>query len=218
MRIRRAIAAAAVPLVPLVLLAACGDDDEGAQSGDDGAEQTAEPSTDAGHNEADVEFAQMMIPHHQQAVEMAALAPQRAAATEILDLAGRVQAAQDPEIEQMSGWLEGWGEQVPAGSAGHDMGGMDGEGGSGGAGGGEAEAGHGMMTAEDMAALEAASGAEFDRMFAEMMIEHHQGAVAMANDEIEAGRSAEAIELARAIVDAQQTEIAELQGFLDQAR
>lgn len=209
MRIRTATAAAVVPLA--LLAAACGDDDDGAaSSGDDPAEQTTEPEASTAHNAADVEFARMMIPHHRQAVEMAELAPERAAAPEIVDLAERVRAAQDPEIQQMSGWLEEWGEDVPA-ADGHDM---DGDGMGGDMGGDAAGGGHGMMSAEDMTALDAASGAEFDRMFAEMMIEHHQGAIDMANDEIDEGRFAEAVELARAIVDAQEAEITELQAFL----
>jgi uncharacterized protein (DUF305 family) len=80
------------------------------------------------------------------------------------------------------------------------------------------EAGHGIMSDEDMAALEAATGAEFDRMFAEMMIEHHQGAIDMANDEIDDGQFSEALDLARAIVEAQEAEITELQTFLDQSQ
>jgi uncharacterized protein (DUF305 family) len=75
----------------------------------------------------------------------------------------------------------------------------------------------GTMEDTDMAALEAASGAEFDRMFAEMMIEHHQGAIDMANDEIANGQHPEAIELAEAIVEAQEAEITEFEDFLQQA-
>jgi len=212
MRIRTTITAAVVPLA-LVAAACGGDDDDAASSGDDQATQTTQQGATAEHNDADVEFAQMMIPHHQQAVDMGELAAERAAAPEIVDLAGRVEAAQDPEIEQMTGWLEEWGEEVPvaddAGSGGHDMGGDTG--------GEEPAGGHGMMSAEDMTALEGASGAEFDRMFAEMMIEHHQGAIDMANDEIDAGQFPEAIELAQAIIEAQEAEITELQAFLDRA-
>jgi uncharacterized protein (DUF305 family) len=220
MRIPSSLAVAAVPLA--LLVAACGgDDDDTAPSQDDQAEQTTGEQTSAEHNEADVEFAQMMIPHHRQAVEMAELAAERAEAPEIADLAERIEAAQAPEIEQMTGWLEDWGEDVPADDAGgHDMGSMaDGDVADGTTTSADAtEGGHGMMSGEDMATLEAASGAEFDRMFAEMMVEHHQGAVDMANDEIENGQYADAIELAEAIVEAQEAEIAELEGFLDQAR
>lgn len=216
MRIPTTIVAAAVPLA--LLAAACGDDGDAASSGDDRAEQTTTEPASADHNEADVEFALMMIPHHRGAVDMAALAPDRAEAPEILDLAERIQAAQDPEIEQMTDWLEEWGEDVPAeDDAGHDMGG-DSTTSSRDMGAGGSETGHGMMSADDMATLEAASGAEFDRAFAEMMIVHHQGAIDMADDEIVDGRFPEAIDLAHAIVAAQEAEITEMQGFLDQSR
>jgi uncharacterized protein (DUF305 family) len=220
MRIPTTIAAAAVPLA--LLAAACGDDsDDAASSGDGRAEQstTAGPEASADHNEADVEFAQMMIPHHRGAVDMGALAPDRAEAPEILDLAARIQAAQDPEIEQMTAWLEEWGEDVPAeDDSGHDMGSDTTAAGDMGGGSGGPETGHGMMSADDMAALEAARGAEFDRVFAEMMIVHHQGAIDMADDEIADGRFTDAIDLAHTIVAAQEAEIAEMQDFLDQSR
>jgi uncharacterized protein (DUF305 family) len=203
MRTRTSIAALAVSLV--VLGAACsGDDDDDAATTDEtAADQAVEE-----HNEADVEFAQMMIPHHRQAIEMAELAPDRAEDPRILDLAERVQAAQDPEIERMTQWLESWDEEVPAeDSEDHDM-----DMGS------ETTMAGDEMSAEDMAALEAASGPEFDRMFAQMMIEHHQGAIAMANDEINDGQFPDATALAEDIVAAQEAEISELQDFLAGAR
>jgi uncharacterized protein (DUF305 family) len=208
MRIRMPVVAALVPLA--LLAAACGDDDnDDAASGGDGTTTTA-PAPAGGHNEADAEFVRMMIPHHEQAVAMAELAPDRAEDAFILDIATRIQEAQGPEIEQMTGWLEEWGEDLPTeGAAGHDMGDTV----TSAAGG---EMADGMMDGADMAALEAARGAEFDRMFAEMMIEHHQGAIDMANDEIAAGQDPDAIALAEAIVDAQEGEIAEFEAFLGQ--
>jgi uncharacterized protein (DUF305 family) len=208
MRTRTSIAALAVSLA--LLGAACsGDDDDDATATDETtADQAiAEPS------EADVEFAQMMIPHHREAVEMAGLAVDRAEDPLIQDIAERIQAAQDPEIEQMTAWLDAWGEDIPAEDAeGDGMDGMDMD--------DDSETTDTMpsdqMPAEEMAALEAASGAEFDRLFAQMMIEHHQSAIDMASDEIENGLFPEAIELARAIVEAQQAEIGELQDFLAQ--
>jgi uncharacterized protein (DUF305 family) len=197
MRIPTSIVAVAVPLA--LLGAACGDND----NGDDAAsteDQTTSSEANGDHNQADVEFAQMMIPHHRDAVAMAELAPDRAEHPFILDIAQRIQDAQDPEIEQMTGWLDEWGEEVPAeAEGGHDMGGDMPEGGD------------GMMDE-----LAAASGAAFDRLFAEMMIEHHQGAIDMANEEIANGQSSDAIALAEAIVEAQQAEITELESFLAQ--
>jgi uncharacterized protein (DUF305 family) len=208
---RRSIAAAVVPLA--LLVAACGDDGgDGGDAAETPDETTTSQATE-GHNDADVAFAQMMIPHHGQAIEMAALAPDRAEAAEIHDLAERIQGAQDPEIQQMTGWLEEWGEEVPAADSGHSM-----EGGAGSTGPmADDPMAEGMMDDAAMTALEAASGAAFDRMFAEMMILHHQGAVEMANEEVENGQFADAIALAEAIVAAQETEIAEMEAFLAQA-
>lgn len=161
----------------------------------------SQSDTDAGHNDADVSFAQQMIPHHQQAVEMAemALDPAREASEPVRDLAGRIGDAQQPEIDTMQGWLEDWDAKAEDHSD-HDMGSMGGM--------------SGMMSDDQMSALAAATGADFDRMWLEMMIEHHQGAVEMAETEIADGQAAEAKELARDIVDAQKAEITEMQGLL----
>jgi uncharacterized protein (DUF305 family) len=182
------------------LLAACGDDDDmgGMDHGGDDSSETAEAAAEgADFNDADVTFAQGMIPHHQQAVEMADLADGRAESPEVIDLAERIKAAQDPEIEQMQGWLEDWGQEMPEA--------MDHEGMS------------GMMSEDDMTALEGASGAEFDEMFLTMMIEHHEGAIEQAETELDEGQNAEAVELAQTIIDAQQAEIEEMQGILEAA-
>lgn len=156
------------------------------------------------HNEADVTFAQEMIPHHQQAVEMAALAGDRAADPEVRELAADIEAAQEPEIETMTGWLEAWDEDVPTGSMDHgDMGH------------GSSDAMPGMMTAEEMADLEQAAGTEFDRMFLEMMVEHHSGALEMARTEQAEGENPDALALAEKIEADQEAEIAEMQQLLE---
>lgn len=168
------------------------------------AEGPAEPgpattNQAAPHNSADVEFAQQMIPHHEQALRMAKVASTRAESPEVKELAADIEAAQDPEIQTMTGWLEEWGEDVPSGMGGHMMDDgqmMDGD-----------QMGEGMMSDEDMAKLDKSSGAGFDRMFLTMMIEHHEGAVAMAKDEQRDGKDAAAIELAKRIEAAQTAEI-----------
>jgi uncharacterized protein (DUF305 family) len=165
--------------------------------GDGSSETTEDAAAGADFNEADVAFAQGMVPHHEQAVEMADLADGRAVSPEVIDLAERIEAAQDPEIEQMQGWLEEWGREAPDG--------MDHEGMS------------GMMSEDDMTALEEASGQEFDEMFLTMMVEHHEGAIDQAETELDEGRNAEATALAQTIIDAQQAEIEEMQGILDAA-
>lgn len=179
---------AALLAASLLTLAACGNDDS---------------DTAAGHNDADVTFAQQMIPHHQQAIEMAELAETRAESQEVKALAADIEAAQDPEIETMTGWLESWGEDV----SGDSMSGMD-------HGDMSTEDMPGMMSEDDMAELESASGAEFDQMFLTMMIEHHEGAIEMAKTEQSEGEYADAIELAEGIETAQTEEIQTMQALL----
>jgi uncharacterized protein (DUF305 family) len=169
---------------------------------------TGSPTGTEEHNQADVTFAQNMIPHHQQAVEMSELAESRASDPQVKNLAGKIKAAQAPEIEQMTTWLNDWGEPVPSTStAGHGMHG------------GTHRASPsaempGMMTDQDMAALEQASGNEFEKMFLEMMIRHHQGAVQMADTEIDEGQNPGAKGLAEKIKADQNAEIAQMQNLL----
>ena len=160
------------------------------------------------HNAQDVTFAQGMIPHHQQAVEMSDMALAQASSAKVKDLATRIKAAQGPEIEKMKGWLSSWDEPLEAESGG--MAGMPGMGG-----GMEDMAGMGMMTDAQMQEMGAARGADFDRMFLTMMIRHHEGAVTMARTELDKGKFAPAKQLAQAIVDDQQKEISEMQGLLN---
>lgn len=151
-------------------------------------------------NSADVMFAQMMIPHHEQAVEMADLADSRASDPQLLALAGEIRGAQDPEIALMESWLEEWGVPVmPAGEAmdAHGSHGME-----------------GMLTGEQLEQLAALSGPEFDTLFAQFMIEHHQGAVAMARDVLATGSDPRVAALAREIIVTQEKEILQLQSFL----
>jgi uncharacterized protein (DUF305 family) len=153
------------------------------------------------HNQADVTFAQQMIPHHAQAVEMAKLAPGRTSNAKVLDLAGRIQKAQDPEIRTMTEWLTAWGAQVPSG----DMSEMD-----------HGTPMPGMMPAEEMTQLDHAKDAEFDRMWLTMMITHHQGAIEMANTALSQGGNADVKKLAQQIITTQQAEIADMQALLPQ--
>jgi uncharacterized protein (DUF305 family) len=184
------------------------------------AAPAAPPSADATpgagssgtHNAADATFVQGMIPHHAQAVEMSALVPDRAASPQVKQLATRITAAQGPEIEQMRGFLRGWGmPEAPGGMPGAP-GGMDhgsmGHGGTGGA------AMPGMMSDQQLGHLRGASGAEFDRLFLTQMISHHEGAIEMSVTELTEGQSAEAKALAQRIIDAQRAEIGEMRGLL----
>jgi len=155
----------------------------------------------AAHNDQDVAFATDMIPHHAQAVEMADLAADRAGSQDVKDLAENISAAQGPEIEQMSAWLEAWGEEVPDTAGG--MEGMEGM-----------EDMPGMMSSADMESLETASGAEFDEMFLSMMVEHHQGAIEMAQTEQSEGENPEAIDLAETIEETQTEEMSSMEDLL----
>lgn len=161
------------------------------------------------HNAQDVSFAQDMIPHHQQAVEMSTIALTQAGSPKVKDLATRIKGAQDPEMQTMRGWLSSWDEPEAA-SSGGGMGGMDHGGGGGGA-----DSAMGMMTESQMSELRASKGKDFDRMFLTMMIEHHRGAVTMSQTELDEGEYEPAKQLSQTIIDAQQKEIAEMQGLLD---
>ena len=154
-------------------------------------------------SDSDVSFAQQMIPHHQQAVEMADLALTRETSPEVKKLAEQIKAAQGPEIEMMSMWLQSWGARMEMGEdhSGHDMGGMDMS---------------GMMSDDDMQALADAQGAEFDRMWLEMMIAHHQGAISMAEQVKAASSNADVTSLAGAVMTGQAEEIDTMQKLLAQ--
>ncbi|GII56500.1 lipoprotein [Planotetraspora thailandica] len=151
----------------------------------------------ADHNDADVKFSQMMIPHHRQAVEMAKLAEAQASRPEVKDLAQRIEAAQAPEIQTMSGWLRSWGVQVPSRGAMTMDHGVP-----------------GMMSEQAMKKLEGLSGAAFDKAFLEMMIHHHEGAVSMAEDEQRHGAYEPAKQLAGSIISSQSAEITTMKDLL----
>ncbi|KAA0112627.1 DUF305 domain-containing protein [Mycolicibacterium sp. P9-22] len=162
------------------------------------------------HNDTDVAFAQGMIPHHEQAVEMSdMLLGKQGVDPAVVALANEIKAAQAPEIEKMQEWLAQWGvSSTPAtsdtGMPGHNMPGHDMSGG-----------GMGMMSDADMAALQNAQGTEAGRLFPEQMIEHHEGAITMAQQEIDNGQFPAAVEMARSIVSSQQAEIDEMRALLD---
>ncbi|MCK8438867.1 DUF305 domain-containing protein [Streptomyces sp. D2-8] len=214
-RLSRRLAVVGAVTAGGLLLAACGGNDmEGMDHGSGSSASAAStPSTGdkpapGAFNDADVMFAQMMIPHHEQALEMAELVDGRASDAEIKSLAADIEKAQDPEIQTMKSWLKAWGKPE---SAEESMPGMDH--GSGGMDHGSGMSG--MMSDGDMKKLEAAKGTEFDRMFAEMMIEHHKGAITMAEDEQKKGRNATAEKLAADVVNTQSAEVEKFEKILD---
>lgn len=195
---RGALVTAAVCVA--VVLASCGGGD--ASSGAGPVSTTSYgPAATGPHNEADVELASGMIPHHAQAVAMADIALETSAHPKVEQIAHAIRGAQAPEIRTMGGWLIGWGEKVPDVS----MSSMHGMGHS---------SGSGMLTETQLNELDDASGAAFDRMFCEMMIEHHEGAIAMARAALADGQNPEAKVLAQEIVEAQTAEITTLRGLL----
>jgi uncharacterized protein (DUF305 family) len=191
--IARRFAVAGTALVAGFALSACGDSSgkHGSMPDMGGAVSTAaNGSATATFNEADMAFAQHMIVHHQQAVEMAALADSRATDAEVKKLSAQIKAAQSPEIATMTGWLSAWGQ--PTSAAGMEMG---------------HDTMPGVMSDKDMKKLEARSGKEFDKEFLTMMIAHHEGAIEMAKEETSGGRNPDAKALAQQISTSQQAEI-----------
>jgi uncharacterized protein (DUF305 family) len=179
----------AIALAGALALAGC----SGEAPAEDGQTVAGEQ---AEHNDADVMFAQMMIPHHEQAIEMADVVLAKPDVDpEIISLANQIKAAQAPEIEELDQWLDAWGAERTSEHSGHA--GME-----------------GMMSEEDMQSLSEAAGPDANRLFLEQMIAHHQGAVEMAQAEIESGQDTGAIEMARTIVETQNAEIATMEDLL----
>ncbi|MEV4991885.1 DUF305 domain-containing protein [Streptomyces niveus] len=202
---RRRLAVAGAITASALLLTACGGEEH---SGDHGGDKPAAGA----FNDADVAFAQGMIPHHEQAVEMSALADGRASGAEIKTLAAEIEKAQDPEITTMRSWLKAWGE--PESADGSEPGMDHGSGGSHSAEDGSGGA-DGMMSDRDLAELTAAKGVDFDRKFAELMIKHHDGAIAMARDQRKNGESGKVKKLAADVIKAQTAEVEQLNTLLD---
>ncbi|MEY2699160.1 MAG: hypothetical protein RL720_1116 [Actinomycetota bacterium] len=146
----------------------------------------------SGFSGSEIMFAQMMIPHHQQAVDMSTLAETRTTNPELLALAKQIKDAQAPEIEQMTKWITDSGASMDMG---HDMG-MG-----------------GMLTEEQMIALSNSSGAEFDKLYLQGMIAHHEGAIHMAQMVTDSS-NAEAKQLGENVVKTQTVEIEKMKQML----
>lgn len=145
--------------------------------------------TEAGFSPQDQNFAEMMIPHHQQAIEMADLALQKSQNEEVIALATQIKAAQDPEIVEMSSW-PGVNPETHRGHA------MD-----------------GMLSDDEMQELREADSLQFDRLFVQGMIKHHQGAIDMA-DEVKNSDNEIVSNLARSIISTQRDEIQLMEDLL----
>ena len=178
----------------------------------------ADGEISADHNDADIMFAQMMIPHHQQAVEMSeTLLAKEGIPAQVVEFAQGVIDAQGPEIDRMNAMLEAWDQQPVTDSGGmgtmDEMGGMD-HGEMGGMDHGEMGGMSGMMSQEDMTALEEAQGTEAARLYLEQMTAHHEGAVDMAREEVADGQNPHAITLAEQVISDQEAEISQMKQML----
>lgn len=165
-----------------------------------GSSTTEQAEESAQHSEADVMFAQMMIPHHQQAVDMSeTLLAKDDIPADVQDFAQKVIDAQGPEIERMNQMLQTWEAPMPA----EDSTSMD-------------HGTGGMMSEEDMGMLNDAQGTDAARLYLEQMTVHHEGAVEMAQEQIEQGQNPQAVELARQVVEDQEAEITEMEQMLQE--
>ena len=193
----KAIGLIGVACAVVLSIGACSSDQDGASQTSAGSDLV---DVSEGANPDDVMFAQMMIPHHEQAVVMADIADSRAQDDQIRTLAAEIKGAQDPEIVLMQSWLDQWdvprlsGDQALQAHGSH---GMD-----------------GMLSNAQLDALANAEGATFDALFAQYMIEHHLGAISMAQDVLDRGSHPNVAALAREIIVTQEQEITQLQAFL----
>ena len=195
-RTLRASLMTAAVLTTAVTLSACGSTSPGANAPAADSGSTSESTASAESNAADVDFAQMMIPHHEQAVAMSDdLLAKQGTDPRVVALATEIKAAQEPEITQLTDWLGEWGA---------DTGGMS-----------DMDHGtDGMMSEDDMMSLDEASGANADQVFLKLMIAHHKGAIAMAQTHQDEGSNADAHELSAAIIASQSAEIEVMTGLL----
>ena len=191
---------AAAALAMVMVLSSCGS-----PSHEHAGHHPAPAAQSADHNAADVAFAQEMIPHHRQAVDMAAMVPSRSTNPDVRMMATHISWDQQAEIRTMTGLLAQWGEPVAMDHGEHGgmtMPGMvDG-------------AMPGMVDGATMAQIRSLSGPAFDELWITSMIDHHQGAVTMAHTEIADGQSPDAKKLAEMIISAQQREIAQMNNLV----
>lgn len=184
-------------------------------SAESGTNAPSEPGADAPADEgersaADVMFVRMMIPHHEQAIEMSDIILAKSdIPADTTALAEKIKAEQAPEIDQMTTWLDQWG-QPPGprdGHRGHGGGGMP-------VMGNDMSMMDGMLSADELQQLFDAEGTDAARLYLEQMIAHHEGAIDMAQGEVADGTYPPTVALARSIIDTQQQEIARMREML----
>lgn len=197
------VLAVLIVLITAFALAACGNDIDHDGHGSSASEVAEEED----FNQADVGFATEMIQHHAQALTMVDMIEGKDVSSELAILAEQIRMAQGPEIEILVGWLDDWSQPIPETMRDHVNAHGDGDMNI------NADM-PGMMSADDMEALDAAHGDEFEPMWLDMMIEHHEGAIEMAQAEKEDGEFADAIGLADTIITAQEAEIDKMKSML----
>ena len=184
----RMLAAAAAILLASAALTGCT-----INIGTGATDTNSSQSNPDAYSSGDVMFMQMMIPHHQQAVDMGVLAETRAQSAEVKDLAAQIKDEQRPEIVQMQGLLQDAGASEDMG---HHM------------------AMAGMLSDSEFSALENATGAEFDRLYLEGMIAHHEGAIQMAKTALTGNKNTIVKDLCDAIIASQADQIAYMKELL----
>jgi uncharacterized protein (DUF305 family) len=221
---QRKISLAALTLAAALALGGCsaGTQDQETSPGATGTASPTSGATGSGpgdgsgtagisaeHNNDDVMFARMMIPHHQQAIEMSEiLLAKDSMPAGLGDFAQQVIDAQGPEIDRMEAMLEAWGQ---GGMGTDDMGDMGNDGSM-----GHGSGMNGMMGQEDLDALRNAQGAQAARLYLEQMTTHHEGAIEMSQDEVDDGKNPQAVQLARDIITAQRAEIEQMRQMLQE--
>ncbi|MET3948319.1 uncharacterized protein (DUF305 family) [Arthrobacter sp. UYCu512] len=194
---KKILTLSAAAIAAAIALAGCsagsGGSMPGMNMGGSGTSTDSAPIAVGDHNGADTTFAQMMIPHHTQAVEMSDLILKKQGIDpKVTALATKIKAEQAPEITTMTGWLKTWNE--PSQMSGGGM--------------------SGAMSSDDMTKLDVAQGAEAAKLYLSQMTTHHQGAVAMAKTEEATGKSTDAVTLSKNIVTSQEAEIQEMKNLL----
>ena len=192
------VAAVLAVVAAALFLASCSSPASDSHTGHEQSDEPVITGQPAGYNPDDVAFATNMIPHHQQAVDLSALVPDRSTNAELVALANQISAAQQPEINVMKVLLVQWNEN-PDANSGHA---------------GHGNTMQGMVDAATMTKLESLNGAEFDKLWLESMISHHQGAIEMAKAEIANGDNVDAKNLAKDIVTTQEAEIGQMKQML----
>ncbi|KKC02958.1 DUF305 domain-containing protein [Mycobacterium nebraskense] len=205
MKSAKNLAVGVATVVALTAVGACSN--SGTQQSSSSAPAPSTSTPGPAHNHADVTFAQQMIPHHQQAIEMSDIVlGKQGIDPRVVDLARQIKAAQGPEIEQMKGWLSQW--QMPTMTPGTTMPGHSEMPSSGPMPSQSMMPGmNDTMSPADMAALQNAQGVDASKLFLSQMIKHHQGAIAMAQNEINTGQDPAGVALAKSIVATQQQQI-----------